>query len=176
MKKCIDLFISFFKIGLYTFGGGYAMIMLIDHEVTKRRGWCSEEEFIDFLALGQSSPGPIAINTSVIVGYHVHGWRGALAAALGSALPSFLILLIIAIFFTKVDDMPIVRDIFKGMRPAVVALILYPVFSFAKHVKRIEYPLFVAIAAFIYLGVSPIIFIIVAILWGVVVAYKASRR
>lgn len=152
------------------------MIMMIDHEVTKKRGWCSQEEFLDFLAIGQSSPGPIAINTSVIVGYHVGGWRGAIAAAMGSTMPSFIILLLAAIFFTKVDDMPIVRDIFKGMRPAVVALIIYPVFNFAKHVKKIEYLLFVAIAALIYLGISPIIFIIAAIIWGVVYTLKIAKR
>lgn len=176
MNKYLELFVSFFKIGLFTFGGGYAMIVMFGDEVTKRRGWCSQEEFLEYLSLAQSSPGPMAINTSILIGYHVKGWKGGLVAFLGSALPSFIILLTVAMLFSHIGDNPTVISIFKGMRPCVVALILYPVFNFSKHVKRIEYPLIVAIAALIYLGISPVWAILGAIVWGVSRSIIVKKR
>ena len=127
-----ELFGSFFKIGLFTFGGGYAMVPLIEAEVIERKKWLPQSEFLDLLTLAQSSPGPIAINTSVFIGYKVRGLRGAAAAALGAVLPSFIIILIVAIFFAEIRHNAIVEAAFKGMRPAVVALIVVPVFSLAR--------------------------------------------
>ena len=97
-----ELFRSFFKIGLFTFGGGYAMVPLIEAEIIERRRWLPQGEFLDLLTLAQSSPGPIAVNTSVFIGYKVRGLRGAVAASLGAVLPSFLIILIVAIFFAGI--------------------------------------------------------------------------
>lgn len=132
-----ELFRSFFKIGMFTFGGGYAMVPLIEAEVIERRRWLAQDEFLDLLTLAQSSPGPIAINTSVFIGYKVRGLKGAVAASLGATLPSFLIILIVAIFFAGIRHNPVIDAAFKGMRPAVVALIVVPVFSLARACTRL---------------------------------------
>ena len=102
-----ELFRSFFKIGLFTFGGGYAMVPLIEAEIIERRRWLPQGEFLDLLTLAQSSPGPIAVNTSVFIGYKVRGLRGAVAASLGAVLPSFLIILIVAIFFAGIPALAV---------------------------------------------------------------------
>ena len=127
MKQIWSLFISFFKIGAFTFGGGYAMIPLIQREVIENRKWIGEDEFLDLLTVAQSAPGPLSLNTSVFVGYKMKGYAGATAAILGSVLPSFIIILLIAMFFADVRENPVVDAAFKGMRPAVVALIISPV-------------------------------------------------
>ncbi len=176
LKPYIDLFVTFFKIGITTFGAGYAMIAMMNREIAEKRKWCSEQEFIDYLAIAQSSPGPMAVNTALMVGYHCKKWKGLLLAGFATILPSFVVLLVISVFFTQFSHYELVKDIFKGMRPAVVALILYPVFNFAKHLKKPEYPLFIAIAVLIYLGVSPIIFIILAIVFGIYRAYNLVQN
>ncbi len=151
------------------------MVLMMQKEVTQHRAWCSEEEFLNYLAIAQSSPGPMAVNTSMLIGYHVSGAKGLIVSALGSTLPSYIILLLVAVFFGRIDDNPTVRSIFMGIRPAVVALILYPVFSFAKHVKKIEYPLFIAIATLIYIGISPLWFIAIAVAYGLYRARKGAQ-
>ena len=127
MTSLSALFRSFFKIGLFTFGGGYAMIPLIEAEIINRRGWLARDEFMELLTLAQSSPGPIAINTSVFIGYKTRGVAGAAAAVCGAVLPSFICILVIAIFFAQVRHNVVVDAAFKGMRPAVVALIVVAV-------------------------------------------------
>ena len=102
MQRLRTIFFSFFKIGLFTFGGGYAMISLIEREVITHRRWIEQKEFLDLLTLAQSVPGPIAVNTSVFVGYKLRGLRGAAAAVLGTVLPSFTIILLIALFFAGI--------------------------------------------------------------------------
>ena len=172
-----ELFGSFFKIGLFTFGGGYAMVPLIEAEVIERKKWLPQSEFLDLLTLAQSSPGPIAINTSVFIGYKVRGLRGAAAAALGAVLPSFIIILIVAIFFAEIRHNAIVEAAFKGMRPAVVALIVVPVFSLARgmHPALIVVVVLTALAVW-GLG-SPVLLIIAGaaagIAWALTIGKKA---
>ena len=132
MKQLWEIFWSFFKIGLFTFGGGYAMIPLIQREVIDHRKWIPASEFLDLLTLAQSVPGPIAINTAVFVGYKRSGLRGACASLLGAVLPSFLIILAIALFFAGIRQNPVVDAAFKGMRPAVVALIIAPLVTLTR--------------------------------------------
>ena len=152
-----QLFWSFFKIGLFTFGGGYAMIPLIQREVIDRTGWIRREEFLDLLTLAQSVPGPIAVNTSVFVGYKLHGLRGAAAALLGTVLPSFAIILAIAVFFAGIRHNPVVDAAFKGMRPAVVALIIGPVISLSQGMHRSMFLVIAASAFAVWgLGWSPV--------------------
>ena len=155
-----ELFRSFFKIGMFTFGGGYAMVPLIEAEVIERRRWLVQDEFLDLLTLAQSSPGPIAINTSVFIGYKVRGLKGAVAASLGATLPSFLIILIVAIFFAGIRHNPVIDAAFKGMRPAVVALIVVPVFSLARgmHPALMAVAVLAALAVW-GLGWSPVLLI-----------------
>lgn len=131
------LFASFFKIGAFTFGGGWAMISIIEREIVTKYHWVGKEEFLDLLAVAQSLPGILAVNIAVAVGDKLRGKRGSLAAALGTILPSFLIILCIAVFLTPdlINNNPTLSRIFKGIRPAVVALILAPVVSAAKAAK-----------------------------------------
>ena len=189
MQRLRTIFISFFKIGLFTFGGGYAMLPLIEQELIAKRRWIEHKEFLDLLTLAQSVPGPIAINTSVFVGYKIRGFKGAIAALLGSVLPSFAIILVIALLFADIRHNPVVDAAFKGMRPAVVALIVVPVISldvvhglcFLLCDDRHEFCGHVAAAALAvwYLGWSPIYILIAAaatgIAWTLFIAKKAGK-
>lgn len=176
-----ELFRSFFKIGMFTFGGGYAMVPLIEAEVIERRRWLAQNEFLDLLTLAQSSPGPIAINTSVFIGYKVRGLKGAIAASLGATLPSFLIILVVAIFFAGIRHNPVIDAAFKGMRPAVVALIVVPVFSLARGMHPALAGVVAAVALIVWrLGWSPVLFIaagaLVGIVWALTVGKKAKQK
>ncbi len=131
------LFSSFAKIGAFTFGGGWAMISLIEREVVEKRKWIPRDEFLDLLAVAQSLPGILAVNISVAVGDRLRGRLGSLAAAAGTILPCFLIILCIAVFLTPdlIQNNKVVSAIFRGIRPAVVALIVAPVITSGKAAK-----------------------------------------
>ncbi len=162
-------FSTFFKIGLFTLGGGYAMIPLIEAEVVEKHRWVTKEEFLDLIAIAQSCPGVFAINTSVFIGYKLRKVRGAISCALGTALPSFLIILFIAAFFHQFKDIPIVAAMFRGIRPAVVALIAVPTFNMARQAKLNRYTFWIPIVSALLiwlLGVSPIYIIIAAAIGG----------
>ncbi len=165
-----NLFLSFFKIGAFTFGGGWAMIPIIEREVVDRRQWIKREDFVDSLAIAQSLPGILAVNISILVGNRMRGFKGSLIASLGTILPSFLMILTIAIWFSQTYDNPVVERIFKGIRPAVVALIVSPVLSTAKaariNAKTIIIPIVVALSIWLG-GVSPIWFILLGALGGI---------
>jgi chromate transporter len=159
-----DLFKTFFRIGLFTIGGGYAMIPLIEEEVENRHQWIKREEMLDLIAIAQSCPGVFAINISIFVGYKLQRLRGALVSTLGTALPSFIIILLIAIFFRAFEDNRVVAAMFRGIRPAVVALIAIPTFRMAQsaHITWTNAWIPVACALAIWLfGVSPIYIIII---------------
>lgn len=132
-----DLFLTFMKIGAFTLGGGWAMISIIQREVVDKHRWIATEEFLDLLAVAQSLPGILAVNISVSVGDKLRGLKGSVAAALGTIMPCFLIILTIAIFLTPdlITGNPTVAAIFRGIRPAVVALIVAPVITSAKAAK-----------------------------------------
>lgn len=164
-----EAFKTFFKIGLFTLGGGYAMIPIIQEEVVERHKWIDKEQMLDLIAIAQSCPGVFAINISTFVGYKIGKVKGALCTTLGAALPSFLIILLIAIFFRQFQDHPTVAAIFRGIRPAVVALIAVPTFNLAK-TARIGWancwiPIVSALAIWA-MGVSPLVIIIVAAVAG----------
>lgn len=167
------LFTTFFRIGLFTFGGGYAMVPLIERDVVEKNGWVGKDNFIDLLAVAQSAPGVFAVNMAVFIGYRLRGKRGALAASLGCVLPSVAIILIIALFFRSFRHIEVVNNIFMGIRPVVVALIAVPVFNVAKSARLGWSTVWIpVVAAFLIvaLGVSPIYVIIVAgvagYVWG----------
>ena len=163
-------FFTFFKIGLFTFGGGYAMIPLIESEVVEKHRWVTKDEFTDLIAIAQSCPGVFAINISTFIGYKLRRTAGAVSCALGTALPSFLIILAIAIFFHQFEDNPIVAAMFRGIRPAVVALIAVPTFNLARRAKLNRYTFWIPIVSALLiwlLGVSPIWIILVAAIIGV---------
>ena len=170
MKIYWQFFTIFFKIGAFTLGGGYSMIPLIEREIVVNKKWIDPKEFIDMLALAQSAPGVIAVNTAIFVGYKIKGVKGSIAASLGCILPSFIIILLIAMVFTDIKDNQIVNRIFKGIRPAIVALIAVPVWNMAKSANVTWKNAFIPIIAALLIwkfGISPIFVIIAAILGGI---------
>ncbi|MEG1623075.1 MAG: chromate transporter [Alistipes sp.] len=171
------LFWSFFKIGLFTFGGGYAMLPLIQKEMIDRRKWIDAQQFVDLLTLAQSSPGPIAVNTSVFIGYKMRGLRGALAAILGVVLPSFCIILLIALFFANIRHNKIVEAAFLGMRPAVVALILVPILTMSKGLRLPMLGVIVVTALLVWgIELSPVYPLIIGALGGILWTYHLSKK
>ncbi|ETA79701.1 chromate transporter [Youngiibacter fragilis] len=178
MKLLLEMFISFFKIGAFTIGGGYAMLPLIQKEVVENKKWIGEEEFLDMVAISQSAPGPIAVNLSVFVGNKIKGVRGLLATVLGATLPSFLIIILVASVFIGIEKHPIVARVFMGIRPAVVALIAAPVIKMAKTAKMDRKNFYIPLSAVILvgiLGVTPIYVIIGFILFGIISTYIRRR-
>jgi len=170
----VKLFLTFFKIGSFTFGGGWAMISIIEKEIVDKHRWIERDEFLDLLAVAQSLPGILAVNISVAVGDKLRGMKGSLAAALGTILPSFIIILAIAVFLTPdlIKSNNTLNAIFKGIRPAVVALIVAPVISAAKaaklNAKTIFIPIVVALLIWSKLPIvsNPIVYIVVGGVWG----------
>lgn len=174
LKPLKDLFITFFKIGLFTFGGGYAMIPLIEKEIAEEKKWVKREEIADILAVAQSIPGAVAINSATFIGFKQSGKKGALAATLGVILPSFIIIAVIAAFFSRVSDNLIVKSMFAGIRPAVVALITVAVLKVGKTAIRDKTGLMIAIIAWLLvvaLGIHAILVIIGGAVFGLL-AYK----
>ncbi|HHU29882.1 MAG TPA: chromate transporter [Firmicutes bacterium] len=160
----LQIFLTFLKIGATTFGGGYAMLPVIRQEVVNRHSWLGEEEFIDALAVAQSLPGAVAINTAVFVGYKVKGLPGSLAALLGAVLPSFLVILLVAAFFVQFIENRLVAAAFAGIRPVVAALIAFAVMRLGKTVFRKKFGLilfFLFLLPAVFLRFNPILLIIV---------------
>ena len=157
MRELIEILKSFLKIGAFTFGGGYAMIPIIQYEVVNRRKWLSEKEFVELLTIAQAAPGPISLNTAVFVGYKCKGYKGALAAITGVVIPSFVIILVVAMFFHTMRDNRWVDAAFRGMRPAVVALIVAPIVGLAKGLHWVLIAVAAATALSVwYFGFSPV--------------------
>ncbi|MBP3739122.1 MAG: chromate transporter [Muribaculaceae bacterium] len=178
-----QLFVTFFKIGLFTFGGGWAMIAIIQREIVENHKWIPQEDFLDLLAVAQAMPGILAVNISTVVGDRLRGLRGSIAAALGTILPSFLIILAIAVFLTPdvIKNNPIVARIFKGIRPAVVALIVAPVITTARAAgitwKTVLIPVAVALLIYSKLPVisNPIVFILLGAVVGIVLKHRQLK-
>ena len=124
------------KIGLFTFGGGYAMINILDNEFVTRKGWLDGEEFLDLVTIAESTPGPIAINCSTYIGYKKLGFVGALVATVGMCLPSFTIIYLISLFFNRFIEIPLVASAFKGIQACVVFLVLSAGLKMLKKVKK----------------------------------------
>lgn len=170
----IQLFVTFFKIGLFTFGGGWAMISIIQREIVDNRHWIEEDDFLDLLAIAQSMPGILAVNISTVIGDRLRGVKGSLAASIGTIVPSFVIILLIAIFLTPdtIKNNATLTAIFKGIRPAVVALIIAPVITTARSAKigwkTVAIP--VAVALLIYSKwayvSNPIVYIVLGAMGG----------
>jgi len=179
-----QLFLSFLKIGAFTFGGGWAMISIIEREIVDHHGWIERSEFLNLLALAQSLPGILAVNIAVAVGDKLRGGKGSFVAALGTVLPSFIIILSIAIFLTPevIKNNRVVSAIFMGIRPAVVALIIAPVLSSAKAaaltLRTVWIPVLVALMVSLNIGPlsSPILYIVLGGVGGLLYFKWSSRR
>ena len=170
MKKYLILFYTFAKIGMFTIGGGYAMIPLIEREIVRKK-WLSKEDFMEMFALTQSLPGIFAVNISIFVGYKLLKVKGSIVCALATILPSFVIILLIAMFFDRFQDNEAVIRIFNGIRPAVVALILYHCISAARALKLHYGQLILpGIAALLIWqgGVSPVYIVLAGIAGGLI--------
>lgn len=168
-QRWITLFKTFVKIGAFTLGGGYAMIPIIEAEVVDRHKWIDKDEFLDLIAIAQSCPGVFAVNISIFIGYKLRGVRGAICTAMGASLPSFFIILLIAMFFHSLMDVPWIAAMFNGIRPAVVALIAVPTFNLAKSagISLVNCWIPIISALLIWaIGVNPIFIIIAAGIGG----------
>ena len=179
MNLYFQLFWSFFKIGAFTLGGGYAMIPLFQREVVDVKRWIGEKEFLELLAIAQSSPGPIALNTALFTGYKTKGVWGSVVAGLGMALPSFIAIMLIVWFFADFKEQPVVERTFKGIRPAVVALIVAPLWKMGKNagisLKTVWAPVGVVLLIG-FAGVSPVYVILGTIVIALCTAIWEGRR
>lgn len=180
MNIYLEAFGIFFKIGAFTIGGGYAMVPLIENEIVTKRNWISKDDFVDLLAISQSAPGILAVNISIFIGYKLRGIRGSLVTALGTVLPSFIIILAIAMFFHNFKDNPIVERIFNGIRPGSGRTDCGTHFQYAESAKVNRYTIWIPVVSALLiwlLGFSPIWIIIAAgvggFCWG---KWKQSHR
>jgi chromate transporter len=177
MNLYLKSFLAFFKVGAFTLGGGYAMIPLIEREVVEKKQWLDRASFLDLIAVAQSVPGVFAVNMAIFVGYKLKGVKGSIVTAIGAILPSFIIILAIAMFLYGFKDNELIVSILKGIRPAVVALIAVAVVSAAKTAgityKTVVIPAVTALLIYL-LNVSPVYIIIAAIVAGI--GYQLYRQ
>ena len=174
-KKCFELFVTFFKIGLFTFGGGYAMLSVFENEFVEKKKWLTGAEMMDMIAVAESTPGPIAVNTATYVGFRRAGVAGAVCGTLGVVLPSFLIIFTISLFLGDFMKIELVRKAFYGIRAAVAVLIIDASFKLRKSVVFDAYAVAAVVAvlllqllgAFVGFSVSSIILILVGAAAGV---------
>ena len=168
-NRIIEIFILFFKIGAFTIGGGYAMLSLIEDEIVNKKKWLDHEEFLDGMAIAQSTPGVLAVNISLITGYKIAGFAGMIVGMLGAVLPSFFIVLFLSQILLAYGNHPIVVAIFNGVKPAITALILISVYRIGKsaNINRYNFVIPLIVAVLIkYFRVSPIIIIIATMILG----------
>ena len=178
-NRIIEIFILFFKIGAFTIGGGYAMLSLIEDEIVNKKKWLEREEFVDGMAIAQSTPGVLAVNISLITGYKIAGFLGMFAGMLGAVLPSFFIVLFLSQVLLAYGNHPIVVAIFNGVKPAITALIIISVYRIGKsaNINRYNFviPLIVAILIK-YFAVSPIVIIIATMILGNIFYMLKERK
>ena len=184
--KCWSLFITFFSVGLFTFGGGYAMLPIIQREVVEKKKWINEIELLDILAIAESTPGPIAVNCATYVGYKVGGFFGSVFALLGLIIPSFTILLVISTFYDAFLKITIIEKMFSGLKIGVIILLINAVIKLAKLVKFNKLAIITASIAlvgvlvdtFLNLNIPSIsiIFIVFGLIVGVVSTIITSKK
>lgn len=179
MKKIYNLFFTFFKIGAFTFGGGYAMIPLMQREVVDKNKWITEEEMMDIVAIGESTPGPISINVATFVGYKLHKFWGAFFSTLGIVLPSFIVILIISYFLNDFMEIEIVRYAFSGIRVAIIALIIKALYSMYKQCSKNLLTYIIICLSFIlitFFNINAIYVIILSALIALIYSFLFKRR
>ena len=183
MNIYFQLFKTFFEIGAFTIGGGYAMLSLVEKSVVQKKKWMQQDEFWDMIVVVQAIPGVFAVNTALYSGYKIKGMKGAICAALGAVIPSFVIICLVAMFFVEIRENTIVERIFKGIRPCVVALILAPALQMIKSAKVTWKTAFIPIVAVFlvwWCGVSPIYVLVAAAVGGLLIGsysyYRISKK
>ncbi len=179
LKRCWVLFLTFFKIGAFTFGGGYAMIPLIQKEVVESKAWITDEDILDIFAIAESTPGPIAINSATFVGYKIAGVLGSFFATLGVVLPSFVVISLISLVLREFSQIKAVQFAFRGIRAGVLALIIKALISMYKQCPKYAYTYVLMGAAFIFaafVNINAIYIILACGILGLVASLMADRR
>ena len=179
VKRLIALFITFFKIGAFTFGGGYAMIPLIQRETVEKHKWITEDDILDIIAIAESTPGPIAINSATFVGYKTAGFLGAVMATLGVVLPSFCIILVISYVLREFREIKAVQYAFEGIRAGVLALLIKALVSMYKKAPKGLAAYIVMGASFIltaFLNVNFLFVIVGCAVFGLITSIMASKK
>ncbi len=179
MKLLFKLFVIFARIGGFTFGGGYAMLPMLQKEVVEKYGWATSEELMDYYAIGQCTPGVIAVNTATFIGYKIKGIPGAIFATLGVVAPSVVIVGVIAAFISGFKDFEVVQWAFSGIRAAVVALILSSVIKLCKKslVDIFTVIIFLAVTVLsFFTDLSPVVFVVSAAVCGLVINMSGLRK
>ena len=180
MPLLLDLFLTFFRIGACTFGGGYAMLPLLQRELVDNKGWVKEEELLDYFAIGQCTPGVIAVNTATFVGCKVKKTAGGIIATLGVVAPSVVIITIIAAVLSNFADIAAVKNAFAGIRVAVCVLIINSVVKLLKKsvVDKLTAVVYIVVAlcAILFSKLSPVIFVVAAALLGIIVKVLVRGR
>lgn len=181
-QKAIKLFLAFFKIGAFTFGGGYAMIPLIQHEVTVKNKWITDDDILEIVAIAESTPGPIAVNSATFVGYRVCGVMGSIAATLGVVVPSFLIMLCVFFLLDQFQELRPVQYAFMGIRACVLALVLKALLSMYKKCKKnwvsytiIAFSVITSVVITKFVNINTFYIIIASAVFGLV-TYSVARR
>lgn len=179
LKECIEIYVSFFKIGTITFGGGYSMLPILEHEVGNKKGWVSKQELLDYFAMGQTLPGIIAINVATFVGSKRGGFLGALSAVLGVVSPSILIISLIAAFISSFAENPLVKKVLFGMNLGVAALLVNSVAGMARKVVIDPVTAFLALLAFAavaFFGLHSVIVLAVGVGAGLILRWKPRKN
>ena len=177
MNKYLDIFLTFARVGAFTFGGGYSMLPILQREVVEGRGWVEEREVLDFYSISQVLPGMIGINTAIFIGNKVKGRWGGVLAALGVAFPSLVIIMVIAAFISNFVHLPLVQNAFAGIRACVFVLILRSIMKLLRGsvIDWFSFVLFIAIFLLSVLtDINPILYVVAAGLMGLL--YRRSRR
>ena len=179
MNRHLNLFLTFMKIGAFTFGGGYAMIPLIQREIVEEKRWIGESDLMDMVAIAESTPGPIAINSATFVGHHVGGFRGAFCATLGVILPSFAIIAAISYVLQQFERLRAVKYAFMGIRAGVLALILKAFWNMARQIPKKAISCCIAAAAFVLaalLKLNVLLVIVLCAAAGLIASLMAEGR
>lgn len=180
MKEYLQIFWAFIKVGALTFGGGYAMLPILQRDIVEHNKWATDEEVMDYYAMAQCLPGIIMVNTSVFIGRHRKGTTGGVVAGLASALPSLVIITVIATFLTAFADYPIVQNAFAGIRACVVVLIANAVIKLWKSAmvdwKSIVIVFLPVFALSAFTGVSPILLVVAAALAGIIITVVSDKK
>ena len=176
--KLLSLFLSFAKVGVMTFGGGYAMIPILEREIVDRQGWASSEELMDYYAVGQCTPGVIAVNTATFIGYKIAGPLGGIVATLGVVFPSVVIICIIAGVLTNFADIPAVKSAFTAIRVCVCVLIFNAVLKLWKGAVKDKAGLVLFLIVFVlslFFDISPVVFVVMCSLAGLLLTKTGVR-
>jgi chromate transporter len=179
LNPYLDLFLTFARVGVCTFGGGYAMLPILQREIVDARGWATEDELMDYYAIGQCTPGVIAVNTATFIGYKMHRVAGAICATTGVVFPSLIIITAIAAFIQQFSHMAAVQHAFAGIRVAVCALVLQSVWKMARKgvVDRLTFViLLVTFLAVAVVGLSPVLMIVLAAAVGILSGLFRGER